>query len=187
MGNETSGITSFITAEYRRLVRYAARLVDGMAELDAEDVVQDVMVRFFARPSGSIPVSRLAAYFYRAIRNQVVDLYRARRSLESVDALVAANSRERLGNLLTDLRDDVAAEAEQRELQERLYRAIGELPAHEREVLLATEFAGRKFADLANEMGVPIGTLLSRKSRAVARLRAAFPEISKGEEHDGYA
>lgn len=181
MENEKYGITNFIIAEYQRLVRYADRLVNKMAALDAEDVVHDVIVRFFARPSGTLPIDRLAAYFYRAIRNRVLDLYRTHQPMESIDASLTAEGETHLLNLLADAQSDVVIQVEQRQLQEQLYRAINNLPANEREVLIATEFAGRKFADLAHEMNIPIGTLLSRKSRAISRLRMAFREI-KNEE-----
>ncbi|HHW08471.1 MAG TPA: RNA polymerase sigma factor [Firmicutes bacterium] len=179
MGNEKAGITNFITVEYRRLVRYAARLVDGLEDWDAEDVVQDVMVRFFSRPRSGLPITKLTAYFYRAIRNRAIDLYRTHHHEESIDAPVDDDEDLHLVDLLTDLTHDVAAAVEQNELFERLYQAIDALPAKEREIILATEFAGRKYSELARELGEPIGTLLSRKSRALSRLRAAFPELTK--------
>jgi RNA polymerase sigma factor (sigma-70 family) len=175
-------ITNFITAEYQRLVRYADRFVNKLTALDAEDVVHDVIVCLFARPSGTPPIDRLAAYLYRSIRNRVLDLYRTHQPMDSIDASLTAKGEVHLLNLLADAQSDVVIQVEQRQLQEQLYRAINNLPANEREVLLATEFAGRKFADLAREMNVPIGTLLTRKSRAVSRLKMTFLETTNEED-----
>jgi DNA-directed RNA polymerase specialized sigma24 family protein len=57
------------------------------------------------------------------------------------------------------------------QLREQLRVAIGRLSAKERSVWVAIEIEGRSFRELADAWGEPIGTLLSRKSRATARLR----------------
>src|SRR5688572_6684276 len=47
---------------------------------DADDIVQDVLMRALANPDSLPPDERLAAWMFRAARNAIVDRYRARKS-----------------------------------------------------------------------------------------------------------
>ncbi|RME15835.1 MAG: RNA polymerase sigma factor [Alphaproteobacteria bacterium] len=62
--------------------------------------------------------------------------------------------------------------------EERLHlaevtRRVAELPQEQREALLLVVVGGLSYADAAAALGIPDGTLMSRLSRARARLRAA--------------
>ena len=54
--------------------------------------------------------------------------------------------------------------------------AIDSLSSHERAVWIATELEGATYAELASQWNEPIGTLLSRKSRATKKLQALLQE-----------
>jgi len=68
------------------------------------------------------------------------------------------------------------AQEERVERMHRLTDAIGKLEPRQRAVLIATELKGKSFRELAEEWNEPIGTLLSRKSRAVKALRQMLEE-----------
>lgn len=170
MEREQHPVVRAILAEYRSLLRYAEQLVSDIVHWDAEDVVQDVIARFLSLPVGSIPIERIDAYLRTSVRNRSIDLYRARRDADSLEAKIGDEGSS-LADLIADVGGDVESAVAHSELREALYEAIGKLPETERNVLIATEFMGKRFADLSAEWGVPIGTLLSRKSRAISRIR----------------
>ncbi len=62
-----------------------------------------------------------------------------------------------------------------------LERAIGELPDAYREVVLLRYYAGRSCSQVAEDLGIPLGTVTKRLSRAYAMLREslAVPECSQ--------
>jgi RNA polymerase sigma factor (sigma-70 family) len=60
---------------------------------------------------------------------------------------------------------------------EALEDALDELPSEQREVFLATEFEGYSFRELAEESGISINTLLSRKRYAVQHLRQRLQKV----------
>jgi RNA polymerase sigma factor (sigma-70 family) len=163
-------IADFFKTERARLVHYVRRLIDDAADRDGEDIVQDVMVNLFNMADVTVPFENLTAYVYRALRNRVIDIFKKRRadevSLDDVrdDALS-------LKDVLFDSRYDTASEAERDELREMLYRAIDSLDEAHRAIVVLTEFEGRSFREISDEWGVPVGTLLSRKSRAMGRIR----------------
>ena len=67
---------------------------------------------------------------------------------------------------------------------EELDAALDDLPEEQREVFIAHELEGQSFKELAEETGLSVNTLLSRKHYAVLnlrrRLRAIHDEFTKG-------
>ena len=159
-------LSQFLTAEWRRLVRSVRSWLADAADRDAEDVVQDVAVRLLESAELAEPIRDLSAYVYRALRNRVVDLYRRRR---------LASAGQPLPEELPDTRATVPGAGE--ELRQGLFAAIDRLPEAQRAVFLASELEGSSFRELSEKWGVPIGTLLARKHRAVKALRASLAHL----------
>lgn len=171
----------FFTAEWGRLVSYVRSWLADEADREAEDVVQDVLTGIFERADVTAPILDLSGYVYRALHNRIVDAYRSKRKTVSLDA--EDEDGESLQDVLADLRFEAAAELESREIQDALFAAIDTLPVDQRAVVVATELEGRKFRELSAEWGIPMGTLLARKHRAVKSLRAALTTLkSQGGE-----
>jgi RNA polymerase sigma factor (sigma-70 family) len=152
-------LADFLWRERQALVGYVRRRIDDAADQDAEDIVQDVIINLFDRADPTVPVQNLAAYIYRALRNKIIDRFRRRRETVAFSDAVSA------------LGDDPLQEAEKGEMLDRVFEAMDELSAEEKAVILATEFEGRPFKNLATEWGIPLGTLLARKSRALDKIR----------------
>ncbi len=157
-------IADFFRREQQRLVGYVRALIQDTADRDAEDVVQDVMEDVFERVEIAEPIADLSAYLYRSLRNRIVDLYRR-------PSRTAPLAKE-----VEDLRFEGSDTLERQEQMDALFDAIDELPAAQREVLLATEFEGKGYRELSEQWGTPLGTLLARKHRAVVALRRALEE-----------
>jgi RNA polymerase sigma factor (sigma-70 family) len=160
-----SRLSRFLAAEWHRLVLSVRSWLADTAERDAEDVVQDVAVRLLESTGLGEPIRDLSAYVYRALRNRVVDLYRRRRPA----------SAQPLPEELPDERGP-APDAGQ-ELRQDLFAAIDRLPEAQRAVFLATELEGSSYRELSEKWGVPIGTLLARKHRAVKSLRIWLADL----------
>jgi RNA polymerase sigma factor (sigma-70 family) len=152
-------LAEFLRQERAALVGYVRRRIDDAADHEAEDIVQDVVVHLFDRADLSIPIQNLAAYIYRALRNRIVDYFRRRRETVA------------LSETAVDSGENPALEIEKEEILEDVFAAIEELSAEEKSVILATEMEGRTFKELAEAWGIPLGTLLARKSRALDKIR----------------
>lgn len=126
---------------------------------DAEDVVADVVLHLFERADLLAQVENLTAYLFRAVGNALADRFRRRRPAEE----------------LSPERPDPGPTPEdalvQVQLRRRLEAALEKLSPAERAVWLAVEVDGIPFRRLAEDWGEPIGTLLSRKTRAGRSLR----------------
>jgi RNA polymerase sigma factor (sigma-70 family) len=169
-------IARFMTDEREKLVRYVRRYIDDTAERDGEDIVQDVFLNIFNRVDFTIPIENLTAYVYQSLRNRVIDYLRKRRETVSLDEGLSGDETLTLSELLPDSKSDGNDEISRLEIRQSLFGALSVLNDEQREVLIATELEGRTCQELSQEWGIPIGTLLARKSRAIRRIRQAFSD-----------
>ena len=155
-----SKLKDFFGSEYYSLKAYVnARLRTG-AENDAEDVLQDVALKLFAGADRYSPIDNVAAFVYHSIRNKIIDIMRG-------------NKRSTPREKLTESGEAGMAEMEEgdpQELEAALLTHIRELKPVYREVILAIDFEGYSYKELARESGIPEGTLMSRRHRAISQL-----------------
>ena len=154
-----SRIGDFIQGEYRAMVGYVRNRIADEAERDAEDIVQDVIVNIFDRANPAYPIENLAAYIYRALRNKIVDVLRKRK--KNVE----------LFDILSDSEVRVEDAVEKEELLDLMFRHMDDLDEEEKAIILASEFQGWSFKELSRKWGIPQGTLMSRKKRALDKVR----------------
>jgi RNA polymerase sigma factor (sigma-70 family) len=167
---ESSHRGEFFSNNYHSLVAYARQLIADSAERDSEDIVQDVMVSLFDKADVLEPVRNLAGYVYAAIRNRIVDIMRVRKKSISLDAEMEDEPGMSLKELLRDPAKDALGALEEKDRKKALYMAIDSLSEDEKSIVIATEFDDRSFRELSEEWETPMGTLLSRKSRAIEHI-----------------
>jgi RNA polymerase sigma factor (sigma-70 family) len=163
-------ITDFLSKERNKMVSFVRKRIDDASDFDAEDIVQDVMLNIFDSADVSFPVGKLAGYIYASLKNRIVDYLRSRRQKISIDDSESAGFQLSIRNVLRT-EETALSGMEREELVKSLYSAIGSLDEEEQEVIFATEFEGIPFRELSEEWGVPIGTLLSKKARAIDKIR----------------
>ena len=170
-------IADVIATEQSRLRSFIRRRVGN--EADAEDLLQEVFFELVRAHRLLLPIDFVTGWLYRVARNRITDLFRKKR----LEAFSEVGLQTDEGELL-ELEDflparDGGPEAEylRNLLLEELRRAIAELPAEQREVFIAHELEGRSFKELAEQTGVNVNTLLSRKRYAVLHLRTRLKNI----------
>ena len=170
-------IAEAIEREGRRLFHFIRKRVDD--EGDAEDILQDVFYELTEAYRMMKPVEQVGAWLYRVARNRIIDRFRKRRPEGSGG--IPANASEEDALRLEDLlpSPDAGPEAlyARSVLIEELHAALDELPEEQREVFMAHEVDGRSFKQLAEETGLSVNTLLSRKHYAVLHLRRRLQAI----------
>ena len=164
-------ISEVVEREQSRLRQFIRRRVPDPR--DAEDVLQDVFYELVEANRLLMPIEHVTGWLFRVARNRITDLFRKRKPESFGDSALPDESDERLP--LEDLlpSPDAGPEAlyARNVLLDELELAVEELPAEQREVFVAHELEGRSFKAMAEETGVSVNTLLSRKRYAVLRLR----------------
>jgi len=172
MSESEREITEIVAREQGRLKNFIRKWV--VDESDAEDVMQDVFFELVEAQNLMTPIRQVGAWMYRVARNRMTDLFRKRRA-ESLKhtPLDSDPGEESLSweEWLPSGEEGPEAAYARRILLEELDAALERLPKEQREVFIAHEIEGRSFKELAEESGVPLNTLLSRKHYAVLSLR----------------
>jgi RNA polymerase sigma-70 factor (ECF subfamily) len=134
---------------------------------DAKDAVQEALIRAF-RGYGQFRGGDAKAWFLTTVRNCCMNVARER------DRKVDYESEE-LENRLSS--HETPEHFVFRSFDaEQLRRAIEALPATLRELILLREFEQMSYRELAEVAGIPIGTVMSRLSRARERLHELLCE-----------
>jgi len=134
---------------------------------DADDIVQEVMLALLRAPHLLSGVENIGAWLYTIVRRRCIDEIRRssrRRTAESDDVL-----EELFGRDLVE-----ADEVETEELLAAAIAAVEDLPGPLRAVFLGHVLEERTYREMSEESGVPMGTLMARKKRAVDLIRTAF-------------
>ena len=156
--------------ERRRLLAFIRQRIP--ADIDAEDLLQDVFYELVETYRMMKPVAHTGAWMMQVARNRITDLFR--RGKPEVDE---DGGRRILQDLLPSPDAGPDAVYARSVLLDEIEAALGELPPSQRHVFLAHEIDGRSFAEISAETGVSVATLLSRKHYAVKRLRSRLRQI----------
>jgi RNA polymerase sigma factor (sigma-70 family) len=170
-------IAEVIARERKRLGSFIRRRVPDPG--DAEDILQDVFYELVESFRMARPVEQLGAWLFQVARNRIIDRFR-RKSAEPVRIAADREGEDdvaALAEMLPSPRAGPEAQYARRLLAEELDAALEELPAGQRDVFVAHELEGRSFRELAEQTGLNINTLLSRKRYAVQRLRDRLRQI----------
>ena len=152
-------LTTAIVAELPRLRRHALYLSYNHA--DADDLVQDCLEAALSKRASLQDPAKLRSWLFSILNNFF---------------LMRLRSEARRGQTLQieDFADSLAASAssDDRQLARDLARAMGKLSAEHRQILLLLNVEGYGYQEVADTLGIPIGTVMSRLARARRRLRA---------------
>src|SRR5579883_3296190 len=139
-----SEFARFVEAEIPRLRRYARALTRDATQ--ADDLVQSCLLRAIAKQHLWQPGTDLRAWLFTILHNQHVN------------------------NVRRGVREGTAVAGDALQLRD-LERALAQLPAEQRQVILLVGLEGMRYEEVATVLGIPIGTVRSRLSRGRESLR----------------
>jgi RNA polymerase sigma factor (sigma-70 family) len=174
---EDRRISEVVEREQSRLGNFIRRQVPDPR--DAEDILQEVFYELVEANRLLMPIEHVTGWLFRVARNRITDLFRKKKPVSFSDAAMTDADGESLP--LEDLlpSPDAGPDAlyARSVLLDELELALDELPQEQREVFVGHEIEGRTFKEMAEETGVSMSTLLSRKRYAVLHLRERLQSI----------
>jgi RNA polymerase sigma-70 factor (ECF subfamily) len=159
-----SSFRTDLIAELPYLRRFARGLC-GDASV-ADDLVQDCVERALAKSHLYDPARPLRAWLYAVLRNVFVSNWRRDSKFKSAKDI----------DDLSGFEGAVAADQESNMSVSLISKALDTLPSQQREVLVLISLEEMSYAQAAEIIGVPIGTIMSRLSRARAHLQIILEE-----------
>lgn len=154
---------------------------------DAEDLVQDVVVKLYPRLDELESVDQLRPWLNRVLYRQFIDGLRkkSRQADQPVSDLMDADSQsDWLDSLEADDHSPELALG-QAQLGPMLDKALARLSPDQRTLLLLHDVDGWRQEDVAEVLGVPVGTVKSRLHRCRANLRKFLQECMEPEAGSG--
>ncbi len=177
MSEQDRRISEAVVREQARLRNFIRKFVSDQS--DVEDILQDVFYEFVAAYRMVKPVEQATAWLFRVARNRIIDRFRGK-SRDVLRNAPEESSREgelSLEELLPSPEGGPEAAYVRSLLLEEIDEALLELPDEQREAFIGHEWLGYSFQELAEQTGVSVNTLLSRKRYAVLHLRRSLRAI----------
>jgi RNA polymerase sigma factor (sigma-70 family) len=141
---------------------------------EAEDLLQELLTRLYARPERLNGIESLRPWLARALYNLYVDERRrlARSPLGHLHSTAAGGTAEEDGFAgLPDKKTDLNFSTEMAHMRQHLGELVQQLPQEQREVVILHDVEGYELQEAAEILGVALGTVKSRLHRGHERLR----------------
>jgi RNA polymerase sigma-70 factor (ECF subfamily) len=172
---------AFVEREAATLIGFFGRL--GAARDEAEDLAQDVFLKLYRHADTYEPRSAFTAFALRVARNAWIDRRRRRAALPPTRSMHAPEYGEGEG-LEADLAADPSVEGGAdpgrrsvlRDEGFALARALRTLSPNHALIFELAVVQRRPYAEIASELGIPVGTVKSRVFNALRRLRGLLEE-----------
>ncbi|WP_295796584.1 RNA polymerase sigma factor [Mucilaginibacter sp.] len=170
-------IIQAIASYGKNLLGFIRRRVKNDA--DAEDILQDVWYQF-SSVINSEPIEQTSAWLYRVARNKILDKHKKHTEVLMDDMLPDSDDDDDA----PDFKAILMTEANTPETEylrnlfwEQLLTALDELPVEQREVFMWHELDDIPFSEIAENTGINVQTLVSRKRYAVVHLRKRLKQL----------
>ena len=143
----------------------------------AEDCVQEVFLRLVRHRGSWRPDAKFTTYLYRVAENHWIDRWRSRKAAPPEASLEGLLAEDGEGQAEISRRQtSPPTRSAQRELGEKIRRAVERLTEDQRAVFAMAEVRGMRYDDIATVLEIPLGTVKSRMHAAVVRLREILAE-----------
>jgi RNA polymerase sigma-70 factor (ECF subfamily) len=174
VGPQSGSFEELAMPLFDQLYNFAHWLTQNREE--AEDLVQETYAKALKGFSSFQLGTNFRAWMYRILRNTFLTSRTGLKVTMTVPLDPEEDGPELAVESVTP--ETILFERSNREL---LQRAIDELPAYFREILLLCEVEEMSYQDIAEMLSIPIGTVMSRLSRARKALRDRLrPQLQEG-------
>ena len=151
------------------LYNFFLRLTGNRAA--SEDLVQEVFIRILKYRAGYLSESRFNVWLFQIARNAHIDhLRRQKPALPLDEQFVETPGREPRPEAVYETDRDA----------ELVRQALDRLPVHKREILVLFRFQNLKLREIADLMGVQVGTVKAQVHRALKDLSRIYLELQGG-------
>lgn len=157
---------------------YGAAMRMCRSQADAEDLVQETMLKAFRAFAQFTPGTNCKAWLFRILTNTFINKYRRR--IKERDA-TEGDDREIVEHNLVHLPSkrlflDPANELADRTLPDEIMHALSRVPPDFRAVVILSDIEGMSYKEIADVVEIPIGTVMSRLFRG----RRLLQEMLRG-------
>ncbi len=158
-------LKSFFSKEYGLLKSFVNSRITESTDRDAEDIIQDVALKLFSRAETSLPINNVGGFVYGSIRNKIIDTMRTKKQKNNIHDENEVRLIE-----LTELFYGKSDNSYSEKMKHELRNSVSNLKPPYRDIIVAVDFEGYSYKEISSETGIPEGTLMSRRHRALSIL-----------------
>ena len=178
-GGDDSAFGEIMSRHKNRIFAAAMALLRNRA--DAEEITQDTFVRAHRGLATFRGESSLATWLHRIAVNLARNRYwyffrRRRHATLSLDAAMSPDSDSTFSELLSAGSPDPSQESSRNEFVDKVETCMESLEPGHRSILAMRSLLDQSYEDIANTLGINVGTVKSRIARARERLRQRLAE-----------
>jgi len=174
---DTQAFRVHVQPEIEVLLRVAQTLTGSWA--DSEDLVQDTLVRAY-RAIGSFDGAHPRAWLLTILRHAYLNSRRRQRPDLARDAGQLDGGRPAFGAAAVCTPEQIVTD---QSFDDDVSNALAALDPRFRTVLLLIDVDQLTYTEVAELLGIPVGTVMSRLSRARDRVRKHLPTTSTARRH----
>ncbi|HLI90507.1 MAG TPA: sigma-70 family RNA polymerase sigma factor [Ktedonobacteraceae bacterium] len=177
----TEDFEAGVLAQLDSLYRTALRMTNNPQE--AEDLVQETMLKAFRFSHTYHPGTNLRAWLFRILNTSAINRYR-RQATHPAPISLPEGEEFYLYNQIRDLSGQELTQGAEEEvlnqyLDEDVYRALHDLPLNFRMPVILADIEGMSYKEIAEALQIPIGTVMSRISRARRQLQKSLWQYAR--------
>jgi RNA polymerase sigma-70 factor (ECF subfamily) len=177
----TEDFEAGVLAQLDSLYRTALRLTHNQQE--AEDLVQETMLKAFRFANTYQRGTNLRAWLFRILNTSAINRYRKQATHPTTTPLPEGEEFY-LYNRIRDINGQELSSGAEEEvlsqyLDEDVYRALNDLPINFRMPIILADIEGLSYKEIAQALNIPIGTVMSRISRARRHLQRSLWDYAR--------
>src|SRR6266699_7117729 len=170
-----------VLAQRDSLYRTARRMTSSQQE--AEDLVQETMLKAFRFAHTYQPGTNLRAWLFRILNTSAINRYR-KQAAHPTPTSLPEGEEFYLYNQIRDLSGQELTQGAEEQvlsqyLDEDVYKALNDLPPNFRMAVVLADIEGLSYKEIAEALDIPIGTVMSRISRARRQLQRSLWQYAK--------
>lgn len=155
-------LEEFFEENYSQFKYYLKSRFNELNDYDAEDIIQQTIIKLLYKGDDVLSITNLSAYFYTSLQNGAKDHFKKTNRLVLQDEDIDGPTPTVEETILVN------------ELKQVIWQAINDLDPKSRFIFVETEIKGRSYQSIIEQTGEKLGTLLSRKKRARMKLQKAL-------------
>jgi RNA polymerase sigma-70 factor (ECF subfamily) len=152
---------------FKRLYTYAITMLQNEAE--AEEMVQQVFFKLWDRNESLSLTGSVTAYLYRAVHNECLNYLKHQKVRSSHQLYVAHTMKNEV--------EHPAKKINTKELEQRIYTALNELPEQCRTIFQLSRFDELKYREIADKLGLSVKTVENQMGKALKLLRVKLVDF----------
>jgi RNA polymerase sigma factor (sigma-70 family) len=163
--NNNQKLKDFFDREYYSLKVYVNSKIKATVNRDAEDIIQDVALKLFSGADRYSPINNVAGFVYHSIKNKIIDIMRTKKQV-----MIREYENEAKLIEFTEIFYGKSDNSYSEQMKDELKETIMNLKPNYRDIIIAIDFEGYTYKEISLESGIPEGTLMSRRHRALSVL-----------------